>query len=273
MPTWPLIDHGAMTSVGTASGAGTTVTASATANTKGAYAQLTASTPQAAGAIIVSLVAGAAADMLVDLAIGTAGSETVIVANLTTSVGTGGSNNQGAPLLLPISIPAGTRLAARCQATVGNSTCQVAVHLLRSTLIMASGLSRVVTLGADTTDSGGTTIDPGATLNTKGAWVQMTASLSIPIRALAIGIGNRANGVSTSANFLIDIGIGGAGSETVLISNIHLREDAGADVVAPNRLPLIPVAIPAGARIAVRAASSITDATDRLLDCILYGVG
>jgi hypothetical protein len=41
---------------------------------------------------------------------------------------------------------------------------------------------------------------------------------------------------------------------------------------SPNTVGPLPVDIPAGTRIAARMQASITDATDRLMDVIVYGI-
>jgi hypothetical protein len=274
MATWPLLETSRVRTVGTSGSTGTTVTASASANTKGSWAQISAATPCAADAIIVSLInVTNAVDMLIDLGIGGAGSETVIVANLTASCGSSGPGTNGVPLLLPIALSDGTRLAARCQSTTGSSTISVIVHLVQNALLTSAGLASVQTYGANTADSGGTSIDPGATINTKGAWTEISASTSSNHSALIIGVGNQANTSRSTASYQVDIGIGAGGSETILIPDIHLREDSTQDVTDPTIIPPFFVTVPAGTRLAARANCSINDATDRLIDLFLYGVG
>ena len=66
------------------------------------------------------------------------------------------------------------------------------------------------------------------------------------------------------------IGIGAAGSEKIVAADLTARSSSITDEVRPSFIAL-PVAIPAGSRIAVRAQCSITDATDHLFDIALYG--
>lgn len=103
---------------------GTVVTPSATANTLGSYAQLTASTSKDYVGIFAypdDQKVGSAVKALVDIAIGGAGSEIVIIPQNQVSLGTSTGNYCGALPWRPISIPAGTRIAARAQAAAAST--------------------------------------------------------------------------------------------------------------------------------------------------------
>ncbi|MCS6302369.1 MAG: hypothetical protein H8K07_01685 [Nitrospira sp.] len=98
---------------------GPIITANATVHTKGAYAELVAATTYDWYGFWISMsgvaVSATRTDMLLDVAIGGAGSEQVILPNLMAGWTMGGSGNI---LYIPIYIPRGTRLSARCQAVV-----------------------------------------------------------------------------------------------------------------------------------------------------------
>jgi len=273
---WPAcVDGGPVETAGAATGTstGTTVTASGTANTKGSYAQLVASTARESAWLMVMLAGpGAAIDNLIDIAVGAAASEVVIASNLY-SGGGDGTANQGSYYMLPISVPVATRIAARSQSSTVSNALEVALLLGSGSWKHTPPFGRLTTYGADTADSGGTQVDPGATAHTKGAYAQLVASSTNPVKALTLAIGNKLNSVRTNAVWLVDVAIGAAGSEQVIVSNIMLDCNASNDLVAPQVMGPIPVPeIPAGTRIAVRAQCSITDATDRLFDAIIYGL-
>lgn len=273
MPDFPLLEGAVIETIGAvaASSRGTLITASATPNTKGAYAQMVASTARhATGIVIIANRHGDAnVDYLIDIAAGGAGSEQVILSNLLSTNGPGG-DAFGGWWYFPLAIPAGTRISARCQSTGASADVRVTAHLVGAQMQIAP-LSKVTTYGANTADSGGTSIDPGASANTKGAWTQLTAS-SAALAGFALAFGTQANTTRTRCTWLIDIGIGGAGSEQVLLADLLLSTDTSSDNMAPGATPFLPLSIPAGTRIAARAACSITDATDRLFDLVLYGV-
>ena len=114
-----LVAMGTSTSTST----GTTLTTPGAANTKGAWTQITASTPQAFRAILVqvTLAAGTttipASNLKVDVAVGASGTESVIVANMNMRSSTIEAISDGVPqTTVPVHIPAGSRLAMRYQA-------------------------------------------------------------------------------------------------------------------------------------------------------------
>ena len=107
---------------------GTTVTAGGSANVKGAWVALSASTPIRAGAIVVVLAPPVnSADHLVDIGIGAAGFETIIVPDILYS---GRGHDYNGYYFFPIGIPLGSRIAARCQSTGANLTLTAAVTVV-----------------------------------------------------------------------------------------------------------------------------------------------
>lgn len=248
---------------------GTTITAASTANTKGSWTELTASSAFAAENLLVSISGSANhTGYLVDIGVGAAGSETVLIPDLLINTRSGCV----AAYSFPIAIPAATRIAARVQSTTLSSTCFAAVTLSAATWGLYVPYSRVVALGADATDSGGTGYDPGTTAHTKAGWTELTASTSAPIRGILPAITGQGNAALTTADWLMDVGVGAAASEQVLVPDLWFAADAITDTFVPPTFPLIPADIPAATRIAIRAQCSITTASDRLFDVVLYGV-
>lgn len=270
MAEWPLVGGQRESTEGevTASTSAVQGTTSATANTKGNWTQLVASTPFEANAVMLFIrVTASSRRFLIDLGIGASGSEQVIVPNLHVS----GASNLVAVVLVPIRIAAGARLAIRGQSPTGSSTFQVEAMLIGESFLTAEGLARVTDYGTDTSTSGGVSVDPGGTAHTKGAWSQIVASTANPIRGLIVAQGSQANAAMTACNWLVDVGIGGAGSEQVILDNLLFRSSV-LNAATPSFVGAIPITIPAGTRLAVRAQCDIIDATDRLLDFALYGV-
>ena len=110
---------------------GTNVTPSATANTKGSYAQLIASTARDYSGFVLSVdtrgIAGANT-YAVDVAVGGAGSEVVVMTNHSVNTGTTGAKAQNTPFI-GVPIPAGTRVSARCASNVGSDTHTIGAAL------------------------------------------------------------------------------------------------------------------------------------------------
>jgi hypothetical protein len=238
---------------------------------KGSYTQLLATTAfNASGIHILARDNNATAsphDYLLDLSIGASGQEQVVISNLLITQTT---DRNGGICYFPISIPSGSRLAARTQCNIAGTTLVVAAMLHSQSFMSTAGCNRVTTYGAATADSGGEVVDPGAVAHTKGAYAQITASTTAPIRSLVMCLGNRGNSAMAEADFLFDIAIGASGQEQVVVPNIWVSE-SGAEIVIPRAI-LVPVTIPTGTRLAVRAQCSETNATDRLLDVVIYGL-
>lgn len=251
------------------SSGGIDVTSGAIAHNKGAtYTTLIASTAFDAEAVrLVVMIGTGTADALVDLAVGAALSEQIIVNNALCSRGTQGPVM--ATLLFPVRIPAGSRLSARSQCTTGARVTSIWAQLISAGSLGPHATERIETLGAATADSGGTSIDPGGTANTKGAWVELSASTSFDYQGFALGIGSQNNGAPGTFAWLVDVGIGGAGSEQVVIPNLILRDRGGIS----GSHEWFDCPIPGGSRVAGRAQCNGTDATDRLFDIALYGAG
>jgi hypothetical protein len=254
---------------------GITITAGGTANTKGTWTALATSTVQACDCltVITQRSGTAGVDFLIDIGVGTAGSEVVVASNIiSTGPGSGGSVF-GVDCVLPINIPAASRLSARCQATT--LSAQTRVICLTAELGGVASAERGVctTYGTNTADSGATSIDPGGTANTKGAWTQITSSLTHAASALVLGFGNQINTARTDCTWLVDVGVGTAGSEVVVIADMLLQAAASTDALSPSFSPPFPISIPGGTAVSVRAQCSITDATDRLFDVALYAAG
>jgi hypothetical protein len=240
-----------------------------TANVKGSYVELIASTAFHASWMLVSFsrTVSSSAEFLLDIAVGAAASEQVIVNNLYAS----GLSSLYFNYMFPVSIPPGTRISARIQ-DGASGTGRVNVALIGNSLLPSASYGRLTTYGANTADSGGVSIDPGGTLNTKGAYSEIVASTTNRIRGLIIAIGAQGNNARTDALWLFDVAIGAAGSEQIIISDLPISCVAAGDAVSPGVFPIIPISIPEGTRVAVRAQCSIIDAADRLFDVILYGV-
>lgn len=119
--------------VDTANAVGTLVTGNASANTKGSYSQLTASTSQTIEAMVVALTEHATITpskwQLVDIAVGAGGSEVVVLSNLQFAQQDSGDNFYelvSGPF--PCNIPAATRLSARLQGDTGSQVFKLAVY-------------------------------------------------------------------------------------------------------------------------------------------------
>lgn len=245
---------------------GTQITANAAANTKGVYAELIASTSfDYEGVMLEFGFVTGGVEWLIDIAIGAGGSEQIVIADLHYTFATALS----APyLFVPLRIPAGSRISARCQSSTGGASTWIMGHGIAK---VTDPLSRVTTYGAAAADSGGVSVDPGAVANTKGAYSQVVASTTYPIKHLILGFGINGDTARTSCRWLVDIAIGASGSEQIIVPNLLLNAHLSSDDITPHFVEF-PCDIPAGVAISARAQCTTTTAGDRLFDIIVYGV-
>jgi hypothetical protein len=108
--------------------------------------------------------------------------------------------------------------------------------------------------------AGVTNLTPSATLNTKGAYSQLIASTAAVTRSILIQCSAAVVQVTPGKQWLIDIALGGAGSEVNLIPNLVF----GVPTQYSNSgfCMLLPMTIAAGTRISARCQTNINSATD-----------
>jgi hypothetical protein len=251
---WPFVFDGLILSNNTANADGNaSFTTGATTHTKTAWAQVFSSTARRSGLLSIHVqqtnVSGANNSTLIDVATGASGSETAILENLAvggaSAVGGAGAY-VGTTLFLPVQIAAGSRVSVRGQTAVAsrNVTIHMALFDLRSAAILPTSVD---VIGTSTATSAGTVMS-GAS----GTWVQITASTSRLYRAILVipSVGSTA---MTTASTDMDVGVGAAGSETV-IGTVPMRFTSTEQATNPVESPYFPMAanVAAGSRLAVR---------------------
>lgn len=250
------------TDIGTvgASSNGTAVVGGGSNNVKGSWVQLTASSPTDTVMVLVSIQYDSTLDagffstgVPVDIAVGGAGSEVIVINNILMYVNY--YNPQCIYALLPLNIPAGSRISARAADSYGGTfTSRVQLTLFDGSFEIGDGISGYDSVGFVSGSSIGTQVfDPGSN-NTKGSWTQLVASTTrdyvgfMPITSFKLG---------GSRTYMIDIAIGSGGNEKVILPNLLMSGDSGAICNA-----FFPIAIPAGTRISARKQSDITTADE-----------
>lgn len=250
-------------------GSATVVTAGS-ANTKGSYAQITASSGFTCNLVSLQVYGGittSGLQYLIDLATGAGGAEVVKIPDvLSATQGITSSVQKGGLRQFPLAIASGTRIAARCACSTGSANMRLGVSLVAAGGV--AGISTFVAYGVNTADSGGTAIDPGGVADTKGSYVQITASTSDVIQWLAFQNTLGGNTAPQTNSWYQDLATGAGGAEVVLIPDIPAFVESGNAANLPKMQPFLTY-IAASTRIAVRASSNLTDATDRLIDVAL----
>lgn len=244
-----------------------TLTASGSTHTKGAYTQFVASSPFACNLLQIEVVTASVSGglYLFDIATGGSGSETVVVPNIMIDRYSGATSHSGSGFyVIPISIPAGTRISARCQCSTGSGTLEVGI-----TIIAAGDLVSPSTWtqnGVTTATTRGTQVDPGASANTKGAYSQVIASTAAVAQLAVIQFSNIATITAINARWCVDIATGAAASEVVLVPDLRWGAAGVQGIPAYPRSITFLTYIPASTRIAVRASCSSNDSSFRLFD-------
>ena len=252
---------------------GTIVAPNATAHTKGAYVELIASTGIDYNELILQLqVDDVDLNCLVDIAIGAAASEQIIISDVSITGIDASTGRSVDTLPLPIHIPKGTRISARCQSA---ATSGIGVFIsgmgIASGMGGSSPLNRVTTEGADTAATKGVEIDPGAVAHTKGVWVEITASTLRDYAGFLMATDQNNNTGVGAIGWLYDVAIGGAGSEEIIVHDL-MRGSMTFGHNTGQTSPYISVAIPKGTRVSVRGQASTTNLNDRKFAATIIGV-
>lgn len=238
---------------------GTTITCG-TAHTKGSYGQLISSTDYDwyGFYLIPANVTdpNLATQGLVDVAVGGAGSETVLISNCMFTTGT--SLNNGADArFLPLFIPKGTRIAMRGQSVIASQT-------MNWTVLGMGGGSHMPwpvyqgceTIGADTANSRFASHTSGSS-GSYSTYADFGGTSTVQYKAIMPLIQQHSDTTMTSLTMWVRIGIGGTtlGQWFVVWANTEY-------VVStfPNR-PL-PMTVPSGTQFQVQATSSTTADSD-----------
>jgi hypothetical protein len=262
--------------------AGTAITAGATANTVGSYTTLISSTTNDCAWLEIGIYcphSSLIVVLAVNIAVGPAGSEVVIVPDLVaTAVGSGTGVVDIKTYYFPCSIPAGSRISANSQSTAGS----VGVAVMAQTYDDAfgsHGAGGVIDVyGFNPSTTLGTSVDPGGTANTKGAFAQLTAATNQDMAGFFLGLHGSPSATGGSSLIypsLIDIAIGASGSEKIIRPNYPINMTASGTACnnpLPGSSPFYPIPIPAGTRIAARAQSFDTATPARQINTVLYGV-
>lgn len=244
------------------------------ANTKGAWVQLVSSLPYPTSRILVtvgsSFVAATNTSSLVDIGIGAAGSEQVIIADL----GAGYAESVSvAPHQydLPFVIPAGIRVAARAQSVTATKTIVITFEGYGGSPNEGSSpYTSCETFGANTATSQGITLTPGLA-NVAGAWAVLSAATTNPISGVFVGAQGAGNTNLTAADVLVELGVGAASSEVSLTSGLYLRVSASELLYSPVGALIYPrqFRLPAGIRLVARLTSTVAS---QALDFTFHGM-
>jgi hypothetical protein len=140
--------------------------------------------------------------------VGGAGAEKVVVPNLLMQ--SPANEQQTRTVYVPLYIPQGSRIAARCQSDGSSQSMRAGVTLVNRSFTSPSSLQKMVAYGISTATTRGTNVDPGGTVHTKGAYSQIAAFTTGPMRQLIVALGYQkiVLGAGVHQQWLIDIATG-----------------------------------------------------------------
>lgn len=228
------------------------ITLGATPNVKTGWVEVASSTPAPATAVLLTCAGYShIADLLVDVAVGGAGSEQVVLENLQFSMF---SRMAGRAGVLPLAIPAGSRVSARAQSSDASAVLELGFHGWVDP-DFGSGL-RATTYGANTADSGGAAVTGNSTVNIEGAFVELTSN-SNPVRLYYVCVGAQ-NASRGNTHFRVDIAAGAGGSEQVFCADLFSQDNSVRDWVTPGVFGPFRADIPAATRLSARVQTNVS---------------
>lgn len=208
----------------------------------------------------------AVADHLVDIGYGNTG-DAVDVTLISNFLFSGGATfGTAVRVYVPLAIPAGERVAWRHQSSDGSSGLSMQLKYEKGGGYASQRLMKATTYGANTADSGGTSVDPGGSANSKGLYANLGA-ISAAHTYIILCLGTQNNATRTQANHFFDVACG----TDIYCQNLFALQTAGVDLFLPGAIPGFVDPMVVGANMQVRHSSSITDATDRLADAVVIG--
>lgn len=242
---------------------GTTLTGGATAHVKGSWTPLTAPTDFDATWLALTVHGlqsatspPAVIQAMIDLAVGAAASEVVVLENLYWSqAALPAAQDLSSTLLVPLAVPAGTALSARMQTVAGApATLNFSATLLAGGWAASAPSQVAETWGATTAGTTGVNLTPG--VGVYGSWEDLTTSSARKADWLVLDLVLPGSfpAAGYTHHYVVDIGVGAAASEVVLIPALPVAFDSNG-VATLAFSPALPVAIPAGTRVAARVSS------------------
>jgi hypothetical protein len=249
---------------------GIAVNPGAAANAKSAtYTTIIAATAADTCWINVVLAYNGTGRGAVDIAVGPSGSEAIIANNL--FIQSGATSRRSPHYNFPIAIPAGTRVSARSQTTIGsgdNGLLLVSCSFWDGAFTQMEGCAGVDAIGFSAATTVGTTITSNASANTKGVYAQLIAATSRDYIGYLLAFGT-VTSPAGSQYYLTDLALGAASSELIILPNLNIIWGLGQVAMQPETVGPFFDSIPAGVRVSARCQSS-TGGNN--MELVLYGI-
>ena len=256
-------------------GSGPLCVPSATVHTKGAWS--TVATLERSGQVAFGVAWGQSYTshrmMLIDLAIGASGSEQIILSNLAvafSAVGANACRAHAQEIVLPITLPPGSVISARCQSSYASNAGVYPTLPSSYNLPTAWTGSEITTYGADTANTAGTTLTANAASFVWGAYTQLTPSCNrMECFFVAVFPRTAQNGFTDQDGWW-ELAVGASGSEQTIASG-NTEAGLATQLTKPQWFGPYYQQVAEGQRLSGRLLRQWAT-TQRALDMIVYGV-
>lgn len=242
---------------------GTTITAHADIHTKGSWTELfSATTYDSYGfflRICESTSTGVQTDLLVDIGIGAAASEVVILPDFL--AGWAGQAMNGRPFFIPLFIPRGARVAARCQALITADTVDVVMSLRGGATMPFPIFTGCDAYGINSAASQGTSHTPANTGSESSDATIGTATRNYGAVLLAVQ-GTLADTGQNNSAYHWELTLGGQ-----TVAEQYWRTSNSEIISGPWPEAPVLVSVASGTAMQVQAECS---GTAEAMDCALY---
>lgn len=245
------------------------VTQSASANTKGSWLSLGTLTSDCM-ALLLRLSHlnnnGTESGSSFDIGIGAGGSQTVLIANINLAQpqAIGVAALDTFQHIIPVALPRGTQIWARASVNTASSTCTLGASFVSIDNAFGANqeFSGVDTIGASATAGRGVSMTGGN--GSKGTYASVGFALNDYVGFwLCFDYALETAGMKT----LVDIAIGGSGSQVVIAPNILMGLELG---FSGMDMEYLPIQIPLGSNIWARSCN--LDGSTAKIGVTFYGV-
>jgi hypothetical protein len=255
----------------TATSRGTTIT-TANSNAKGSWVDLGTTSFSYHHLTICTGATSAAADYLVDIGVNVGGNRFVIIPDLRVP-SIKGANLFPMTISIPLRIPKGSVLSARCSASTNSATVTVCLTGFSGSLWGFPGFSRCVALFTSPGTSKGVNIDFGATGFVLSGWQQVVASTPERVGGVFCIVGPAGNVAKSGVGGRsFEVGYGAAGAEHFNGPVFLFTTETIGDSYLPCAFGPYPCDLAKASRIAVRGSHSGDADAIRDFDLAMYGL-
>jgi hypothetical protein len=129
--------------------------------------------------------------------------------------------------------------------------------------------NKVDSIGFNASTTKGTLVIACTVINTHGVWTEITSATDHDYKGFFLTHTKNHDGLIGTHDSMFDVGVGSAGNEEEILSDMILRNYTAT---IPIITPVFPIPIPAGTRLAMRSNSSNATLNWCDVDFVIHGV-